>query len=309
MARRSGLARILLTSSLIAASGSGAQAAEGGVSHYLPGIAGDLGFALPPRPGLEVTNFVWSHSGEVDATVLAGEVAEDVEVETILDVISASYATEARLFGGTYSFGAILPLGRTELSGELASGSFDEERFGVGDITLVPLQLNWSRGNFHFEFTQSIIAPTGTHDEDEIANIGRGYWSFDTIGAVTWMKRDWGTEVSFAWGLMHNAENPDNDYRTHNESHFDWAVNQYLTDSFAVGLRGYRLNQLKADTGEGAILANAEGFQQGWGAGFVWIPAANRGQMQVAGKVMRDYTTRGGRFESEYAQLSMSWTF
>ena len=303
-------AKILLTAALAAASASGSHAAEGGVSHYLPGIAGELGFALPPAPGLSVTNILWSQSGELDAAVSGGRVTEDLELEMVLDIVAAAYAFAEPVLGGTYSVGVVVPFGHARLDGDFAGGeSFSASASGVGDIALIPFQMNWSRGNYYFELTQSIIAPVGTYDEDDLVNIGLGYWSFDTVAAFTWLNPAWGTEVSFAWGLMHNSENTNSEYHTANESHFDWAVNQFVTETLAVGLRGYRLNQLKGDSGEGAILGPLEGFSQGYGAGFVWTPAAADGRLAIAGKVMRDTDARDGRYESDYAQLSFAWTF
>lgn len=293
----------------------GAQAAEGGVTHYLPGLAAELDFALPPGPGWEVTNTVWSQTGTLDTPLsVGGEVVQDTEITTVLDVLTATYTTEVTILGGTYTTGVIVPFGRSELSGDVvgpggATSGFSDSSVGLGDISFIPIQLNWNRGDFYFEFFQSIIAPTGNFDADSYANVGRGYWGFDTIGAITWFKPEWGTEVSFAWGLMHNAENTNSEYHTANESHVDWAVNQYLTDGFAIGLRGFRLNQLKWDTGAGAVAEDLEGFEQGWGAGFVWRPAAADGQMRVSGSYIQDHDTRNGRYDSDYAQLSLSWTF
>ena len=314
MMRRSFLARVLLASSLISGPGSAVLAAEGGVSHYLPGLAGDLGFALPPAPGWQVANILWSQSGEIGATVAGGRATADLDLRLTLDIVAASYAFDRTVLGGTYSVGVVVPFGYAELEGELTTSggarrSFSEDSFGVADMAIIPLQLNWSRGNYHFELSQSIIPPTGTYDEDELVNLGLGYWSFDTIGAFTWLNPNSGTEVSVALGLMHNAENTNTEYHTGNESHLDWAVNQFLTETFAVGLRGYRLNQLKGDSGEGAVLGNLEGFEQGVGAGFVWTPELAHGHLAIAGKYMRDYDVRGGRFDSDYTQLTLGWTF
>jgi hypothetical protein len=296
-------------------SAPGVEAAEGGVTHHLPGLAAELGFALPPSPGWEVTNVFWSQTGSMDRKLaVGGEVVRETEIRTVLDVVAATYATDFTIFGGTYTAGVIVPFGRSELSGSVvgeggATRSFSDTSIGLGDIAFVPIQLNWTRGDFHFEFLQSVIAPTGNFDEDAFANVGRGYWGFDTVGAATWLRPEWGTEVSFALGLMHNAENTNSEYRTANESHLDWAVNQYITAGFAIGIRGFRLNQLKWDTGEGATVDDMEGFEQGLGAGFVWRPAAAAGQLRISGSYMQTTEVRNGRFETDYAQVSLSWAF
>ena len=310
MIKRSTVAGSLLASSILAAVASGALAAEGSTTHYYAGLQGALGFALPPSPGLSVDNVLWSESGHVDETVLAWEVIDDVDIDTMLDIVVATYAFDARLLGGTYSVAVYVPFGSVSVSGYDASGDrVDEHAFGLGDVEVVPFQLHWNRGDFYFKLSQSIVLPVGSFDEDRIANVGQGHWSFDTVGAVTYYNPNWGTEVSAALGLMHNSENTDTEYRTQNESHFDFAINQYLTEGFALGIQGYRLNQLKGDSGEGALLGPLEGFSRGIGAGFKWLPAAGHGDLVVSAAYMSDFEARDGRVESEHAQLSVSWTF
>ena len=305
---------VSLAASLLMAAAPALHAAEGGITHYLPGVAGDLGFALPPPPGWSAANIVWNQSGEISAIVAGGKAVADAELNLTLNLVAASYAFDREIFGGTYSVGVIVPFGKAELSGELTgpagnSRSFDESSFGLADVAFIPFQMNWSRGRYNFELYQSIIAPIGSYDEDELVNLGLGYWSFNSVASFTWLNQNTGTEVSFAWGLMHNAENTNSEYHSGNESHFDWAVNQYLTNSFAVGLRGFRVNQLHRDTGEGAVLGPLKGFEQGYGAGFVWTPANADGQLAIAGKYMHDTEARDGRFNSDYAQVTLAWTF
>ena len=67
-------------------------------------------------------------------------------------------------------------------------------------------------------------------------NIGRNYWSFDTVMAATWFNAETGTELSVIPGLMMNTENPDTNYRTGTEFHVDAVANQFLSETFAVGV-------------------------------------------------------------------------
>ncbi len=56
----------------------------------------------------------------------------------------------------------------------------------------------------------------GGYDVGSAANFGRNYWSFDTVGAITWINAKIGTEVSivpgffwtpeFAGGTRHDAK-------------------------------------------------------------------------------------------------------
>lgn len=64
------------------------HAAEGGSSHFLPGVAGDPGIALPPAPGFQVANIVWSQSGSTDFALLEGRLNVGLDVTTVLNLTS-----------------------------------------------------------------------------------------------------------------------------------------------------------------------------------------------------------------------------
>jgi hypothetical protein len=314
MTHRSGVAGALLSVALTGASASGVIAAEGGTTHYLPGLQAVTGFALPPARGLTFSNIIWSQNGEVDATVQGSSQYDDVSQHRVLDIVALTYGTDWRLFGGTYSATVRLPFGSVSFQGDRvrSDGSLaytDETSFGLGDVEFIPFQLNWNRGNFYFMLSQSIIAPTGYYDVDDPASVGRGYWSFDTVGVVTYYNPRWGTELSWALGLMHNADNIDLSYHTSNESHTDFEIRQRITDTFALSINGYRLNQLKRDRGDDTLLGPLESFSQGIGGGFSWAPAAYGGALEITGTYMSDYETRDGALEGDYGQLSVSWTF
>lgn len=100
---------------------SQALAAEGAASHYLPGVAGDFGVALPPDPGLQVANVLWFQSGDVGATVLQGQVNVGLDVETVLDIVAATYTFDTTFLGGRYTVGLAIPFGYAKLDA-LATG-------------------------------------------------------------------------------------------------------------------------------------------------------------------------------------------
>jgi hypothetical protein len=304
---------VFVGASLSLTATSGAFAAEGADSHYLPGVAGDLGIALPPQPGLQTANILWYREGDAGAAVLQGQVNVDLDVVTLLDLAIATYTFEKPVLGGTYTIGAIVPFGYAELEATLTGpggGSIrgSEDSFNLSDIALIPFQLNWSRGNFHFKLAETITAPTGEYDTDNVVNLGRNYWSFDTSGAVTWLNQETGTEISVAAGLMINTENPDTDYRTGNEFHVDFVANQFLSETFAVGVRGYWYDQITGDSGSGAALGDFESEAFGLGAGFVWTPAQAGGKLAIAAKFITDLHAEN-RFESDYGVLTVGWTF
>ena len=289
------------------------EAAEGGGSHYLPGTMGDIFLALPPRPGLHVSDTVFFQSGDLGVAVLGGQVDLNLDLNLVLNMVGAAYTFETPLLGGTYTIAAMVPFGSAKVKAELVlpgGGTIDDsdKSFAFSDIAFVPLQLNWSVGAFSFKFSEVIVAPTGGYDVGEAANLGRNYWSFDTVGAVTWFNAATGTEISIAPGIMVNTENKDINYKTGTELHVDYVVNKFISETFVIGLRGYYYQQLSGDSGSGAVLGDFKSRSLAIGVGFFWMPESANGKLTIQGKWMHDVDHKN-RFNSDYGTIGIAWKF
>jgi hypothetical protein len=107
---------------------------------------------------------------------------------------------------------------------------------------------------------------------------------------------------------MLNTENHDTNYKTGAEFHLDFAVNQFLSKTFAVGVRGYYYDQVSGDSGSGALLGGFKSEAFGLGPGFVWIPKSAGGKLTVLAKWMHDVHAEN-RFKNDYVTLSVAWKF
>jgi len=297
-----------------AAAPSTTFAAEGASSHYLPGAGGDIFLAVPPEPGLQAANTFWYQTGSTGLALIEGQVSLGIDLDLFLNLTSLTYTFDTSILGGRYTLGVAIPFGRAGLDGALTGPlggriGFSDDSFDLSDIALIPVQLSWSSGPWSFKLWESIVAPTGGYDASgsDLANLGRNYWSFDTVGAVTWFNPDSGSEVSIAPGVMVNTENSVTNYRTGTEFHVDFVANQFLSEAFALGLRGYYYKQLTGDSGSGATLGDFKSESFGIGPGFVWIPELGGGRLTVLGKWMHDFSAEN-RFESDYLTLTGAWT-
>lgn len=304
---------VVLAAAAAALASPGAQAAEGAASHYLPGATGDLLLAVPPGPGLTVANTVWVQSGDVGRAVLNGKARVGLDLTLVLDLAAASYAFEKPVLGGVYSVAALIPFGNADLTASVvgpAGGRLDRsgDRFDLSDAAFVPVQLNWAFGPWFLEASETIIAPTGGYSTGRSINLGRNYWSFDTNVAATWFNPESGLEFSIAPGIMLNTENDATNYRTGTELHVDATATQFLSQTFAIGLRGYWYQQLEGDSGAGARLGDFESSSVGLGLGFMWAPAAAGGNLTVLGKWMHDLDAQN-RFKADYVSATLAWKF
>jgi len=306
-------AAITLVAAGMLATASRVDAAEAGFSHFLPGMAGDIAIAQSPQPGLQVANTVWIQSGNAGATVLQGLVGFDLDTTTVLDIVIGAYTFESAFTRGTYTIGAVVPFGHAALDATITFPvrppiQASEDSFHLSDIFLLPVQLNWSVGDFSFKLAEAVIAPTGGYDLDEVVNLGRNYWSFDTVGAATWLGSKTGTEVSIVPGIMFNTRNQHTDYKTGTEFHLDFTLNQFLSETFALGLRGYYYRQVTGDSGSGARLGDFESRAVGIGPGLFWRPKELDGRLAFVGKWIHDLSAKY-RFESDYVTLGVAWKF
>ncbi|MDX2511924.1 MAG: transporter [Desulfobacterales bacterium] len=290
-----------------------AEASEGGSSHYLPGTVGDALIAQVPAPGLAVSNTVFVQSGDLGIALLGGELDFNLDLDLVLNLVSVIYPFETPFLGGRYSLGAAIPFGYLDINAELhlpGIGAIDDSdtSFDISDVAFIPLQLNWNFGAFSFKFAEVIIAPTGGYDVNETANLGTNYWSFDTAVAVTWFNTETNTEVSIAPGIQVNTENDDTHYKTGKEFHVDFTVNQFLSETFSIGLKGYYYRQITGDSGSGATLGDFKSESLGFGPGFLWIPEFGGGNLTILTKWMHDVTA-DNRFESDYGTFTIAYKF
>jgi len=109
-------------------------------------------------------------------------------------------------------------------------------------------------------------------------------------------------------GIMFNTKNNKTDYKTGSEFHLDFTINQFLSETFAVGLKGYYYKQVSGDSGSGALLGNFKSESFGLGPGFFWTPKFAGGRLVVQGKWIHDFDATN-RFESDYGTLGVAWKF
>ena len=255
------------------------QAAEGGYSNYIPGFYGDFAVAVAPEPGFYLRQDLYYYMADGDRTVQGGKLRTDLDLDMGTYMVTAFWATEKKIFGGQYAFGADLPIVYGSLSGNFGIGPlsvpFDGERVAIGDPGIIPVSLYWTFGNFSLNAYESIIVPLGYYDKDNIINGGLNYWSFDTVLAGTYLHPEKGFELSASLGYIYNTENDDTDYQTGQEFHLDYMLNQFLSETFALGIQGFYYKQVSGDSGSGAQLGEFKGEAAGIGPALMWATKVN----------------------------------
>ncbi|HEY4166967.1 MAG TPA: transporter, partial [Reyranella sp.] len=293
---------------------SSAEASEGAASYYFAGGFGSFLVAVPPEPGFSVASQTLMYGGQASRAVLNGRVTFGLSAFALYEFLGASYTFEQPILGGRLQIGAAVPV----LSYATMTTSLQTSRFGtftggasdfnVGDTLLNPFALYWNFGDFNVKFTEYVVVPTGHYDVNNVINVGRNYWAFDTQLGLTWFHKATGTEVSVLPGIMFNTTNAATDYHTGTEFHLDFMANQFVMPSVALGLQGYWYKQVDGDSGSGALLGPFMGESVGLGPAVLWVPESTKGRFVAVLKWTHDITNTN-RLNGDWGQIALSWRF
>ncbi|MDN4984889.1 transporter [Bradyrhizobium sp. WYCCWR 13022] len=291
------------------ASASTAQADEGGVSFWLPGIYGSLA-ALPQQPGWAL-NSIYYHtavgaSGSVAAArqITLGRlnptanVSLDANLGARADLLllNPSYTFATPVLGGQFSLGVMAIAGRnhTTLDGTITAGvgGFTTTRAGAIDSTLTgfgdlypQMTLRWNMGNSNFMTYLTGDIPVGDYDAQRLANLGIGHGAIDGGAGYTYFNQQSGFELSAVTGLTYNLRNDATGYQNGIDWHLDWGMSQFLSKQLHVGAVGYVYNQLTADSGALPILGENKSRVAGIGpqVGYIFPIAGQQGYLNLKG--------------------------
>lgn len=288
---------------------TGALAAEGGYSNYVPGTYGDFGMALAPAATWTLRNDVYYYDASVDRSVTSGNLASSVDLRFLMNFTTLIYKPDVTVFGAEFATGLFVPIvdldfdaGLTVADTVLAVG---DSATGLGDITFIPFLLYWSKGNVHASLGQFVIAPTGDYDTDNLINNGLNYWTFDTNLAVTHLNPETGRDISFNIGHTYNTENDDTEYQTGRELHIDLVANQWLSETLAVGIHGFYLKQITGDSGSGALLGSFKAEAAGIGPAFLWTKTIGKQDVSFIAKWLHEFDAEN-RLEGDHLFLSFA---
>jgi hypothetical protein len=239
---------------------TGVQATEGGGGHYPNGAEDFMSGALPP-PGTYLLAYVSYYGADRFNDGDGNKFFPDFDLDVTATTLRFIHVTGHQILGASWAVHAFLPLVNVDVSARPpfpGAPLLSDDKLGIGDIIIDPIILGWHSKNWHFIAGLDIYVPTGAYDEDDLANIGRNYWTLEPVAAFTYLS-DNGFEVSAKFMYDFNTENDDTDYQSGQELHFDYTV-AYHTGPWAFGLGGYYYQQTTDDEVDGDKVGS-DGFK------------------------------------------------
>ena len=289
-------------------------AGEGGGSHYGPGFYGDFGVAMASDPGFYLRHDLYYSKADASGKriVQYGELRANLDVEVAMYMMTGTMVLDKEILGGRYAFGACVPVTYSHVSSDIVLGSItssvDDDLTAIGDPGIIPASIFWNFGNFHINAYETITVPIGSYDKDRDVNAGLNYWSFETNLAATYLHPEKGYEISAVLGYIYNTENDDTDYQTGREFHVEYMLNQFLSETFALGLHGFYYKQITGDSGSGAILGDFKGEAAGIGPALMWTPKIKDKDVVISAKWLSEFDTER-RLEGDHLFLNFTMAF
>lgn len=270
-----------------------AEAAENGKGIYLLGSNASGAGIMPPQ-GTTIMNFDYYYTGKASGAAASSIVNNEtgtrldleanvtVNADLFIKVPTALWVAPGKILGGGFGVGLLVPIGWQDISADadvfgnltLADGRtfsagnrfrLSDDTFSFGDPVLMAF-LGWNRGNLHWRLTGMLNVPIGAYSADKVANMGFNRWAFDAHALVTWLDPSLGLEATGIAGFTFNGENPDTDYKTGTEFHFEYALMKHFSKQLSAGLVGYHYEQVTDDSGAGATLGGFKGRTTSIGA-------------------------------------------
>ena len=163
--------------------------------------------------------------------------------------LEPTFSPNTKWFGGQPSFTLSQGYGYDEsTSKNLTQTKWDlSNMYPFGEIA-------WNRENHNLMVYIMGGLPVGTYNPNSLANLGTGHYALDLGFGYTYLNKTSGFESSALLGFTYNFINSKTDYKNGIDSHLDYAISNFFSENWELGVVGYVYYQLSGDSGSGADL-------------------------------------------------------
>ncbi|HOJ31109.1 MAG TPA: transporter [bacterium] len=220
-------------------------ATEGGGGAYPNGAEDFMAGAVPP-PGFYYIHYSVGYFSDTFRDSHGKSSVPDFKLTVFGNVSRLIYVSDKKILGGNWGMHILVPL----MNVDVKTPAGKDSKFGLGDIFIDPCIISWHSKNVHTSAGIDIIVPTGAYDKNDIANIGRNYWTIEPVFAFTYLS-DNGWDISGKLMYDINFENDATDYRSGQEFHCDYTVAKRINNRWTLGVGGYYYAQITDDKQNG----------------------------------------------------------
>ncbi|GAB2466598.1 transporter [Comamonas humi] len=229
-----------------------AQATEGGgLGVYPDGLENYLAGALPP-PGVHVLLY----GGALRYDKLRGNsgqsLLQDFKVDVNVLAPRLVWVTDQTVAGGQLAFHAIAPL----LDVKFRANGATFKSSGLGDLTLGAALGYHHSPALHQVVGLDVYAPTGSYRASDPSSLGKNYWTFQPVWALTYMQpQGFNADLKLMYDI--NRRNGDTQTRSGQAIHADYAAGWGFGNGWVAGIGGHVFQQVSDDSGPNGAMGKA----------------------------------------------------
>jgi hypothetical protein len=282
-----------LTIGCLLAASTRADAVEYAFSTYALGESAFSAGVTPP-PGIYVSTVIGTYNGQLSGTASFGGVTINAgtKADAYSTAMSFLYVPDRKLLGGNLGVSITVPSAWVDYRAgvEVQAQGFSREVSGWGMGDVIPrVQLGWQRGDFAHTVYLEVITATGFWEPRFMPIVSMHRPGIDTGWAFTWTDKQTKLQVSGTAGFTFNFENPQTNYQSGNEFHWEWAVGIECIQGLVIGVVGYDYRQLNGDSGSGDTVGPFRGSLDAIGAGLSYTTIIDKRPVTYNLRYYHDY--------------------
>ncbi len=230
---------------------------EGGNSFWYCGQFASL-VAVPRRSGwmIDAKVYYFDEKNTSLNKIYSGEIQpQNLTSQTGLLFLEPSFTPDTKWFGGQPSFTLAQGYGHSFSTANFTitnSGenlSLSQNIWGLSNMYPF-VEIAWNKENNNWLTYLMGGIPIGNFNPLNLSNLGTGHYALDLGAAFTYLNKVSGWEGSALLGFTYNFINPQTDYQNGIDSHLDYAISNFLSTDWELGVVGYVYYQLTADKGK-----------------------------------------------------------
>ena len=170
--------------------------------------------------------------------------------------------------------------------------------------------MHWEIGDHQsVTFAPTIVMPLGDFKAEQRVNAGFGdYYTFRPSVQYAFIGDGW--DLGGRAVMSFNTRNKDTGYYSGKIFNFDWQAMAFVSEDIRVGVQGYFVRQLQADTSNVALEQSLINMEKGSkasvnaiGPAVAWL--MNGGEMLIEGKFIKEFGAKN-RTEGQAFWLTIS---
>ena len=235
------------------------------LGHHLPGVINIRDLAVPAEAEFyyEQYNFYYTANSYKDRNGNSVNAVGQVQLKGEIDIYGIAplflWVTDKEILGGNYAFYISPSIASTSVSASASllnrAVEIDDDSWGLGDIFVQPFWLGWRDTHYDLSFGLGLYAPIGKYDEDDVNNIGLGFWTFQAhVGGYYYIDKQQASALMLAVTYETHTKKDGTDITPGDHFTLEYGFSQYLSERLEVGITGYSQWQVNGDDGDDSFL-------------------------------------------------------